>query len=124
MIENLRFPAPEDLLSLALKRKHVLAANVANVDTPGYRAQDYRFEDQLALSMQTTSEKHISGLGAGDVARLYEVGTAERPDGNNVDIERERTEITKNDLHYETLVQFLNQKIRTLRSAITEGGKF
>ena len=42
---------------------------------------------------------------------------------NNVDLEREMTEITKNGLQYITLVQYLNQKIRTLRSAITDGAK-
>ena len=54
---------------------------------------------------------------------MYEVGTKEKPNGNNVDLEREMTEITKNGLQYITLVQYLNQKIRTLRAAITDGGK-
>jgi flagellar basal-body rod protein FlgB len=56
-------------------------------------------------------------------ARVYDVGTTEKPNGNNVDIERELTEITKNGLEYITFIQYLNQKIRTIRSAITDGGK-
>ena len=56
-------------------------------------------------------------------ARMVDVNTKVKPNGNNVDLEREMTEITKNGLQYITLVQYLNQKIRTLRTAITDGGK-
>jgi flagellar basal body rod protein FlgB len=74
------FPGVEELLSWTSRRQQALAGNVANMDTPGYRAHDYS-------------------------------------------LEREMTEITKNGLQYITLVQYLNQKIRTLRAAINEGGK-
>lgn len=122
--EDRLFSALEDLLSWTSKRQQALAANVANLDTPGYRAKDFSFQDQLtSLTMNATSGKHITPLGETSSARMYDVGTKEKPNGNNVDIERELTEITKNGLQYITLVQYLNQKIRTLRSAITEGGK-
>jgi flagellar basal-body rod protein FlgB len=56
-------------------------------------------------------------------AQVYDVNTKEKQNGNNVDLEREMKEITKNALQYITLVQYLNQKIKTLRAAISEGGK-
>ena len=116
------FPALEHLLTWTSKRQQALAANVANLDTPGYRAKDYSFEAQLtSLTLASTSDNHIAPEGDASPARMYEVGTREKPNGNNVDIEREMTEITKNGLQYITLVQYLNQKIRTLRSAISEG---
>ena len=122
--EDRLFSDVENLLSWTSKRQQALGANVANLDTPGYRAKDYSFEEQLSsLTMAATSSNHIAPIADTTGARMYEVGTKEKPNGNNVDIERELTEITKNGLQYITLVQYLNQKIRTLRSAISEGGK-
>src|SRR5437762_7576899 len=118
------FPALEDLLSWTSKRQQALAANVANLDTPGYRAKDYSFEQELSsLAMNATSKGHIKPMDDTTTARVFDVGTTEKPNGNNVDLEREMTEITKNGMQYITLVQYLNQKIRSLRAAINEGGK-
>ncbi|OLD71099.1 MAG: flagellar basal-body rod protein FlgB [Acidobacteria bacterium 13_1_40CM_2_56_11] len=118
------FPAVEELLSWTSKRQQALAGNVANMDTPGYRAQDYSFEQELAtIHLSTTTANHIAPLKDEAHARLYAVNSKVKPNGNNVDLEREMTEITKNGLQYITLVQYLNQKIRTLRAAINEGGK-
>jgi flagellar basal-body rod protein FlgB len=123
--EDRVFPALEDLLSWTSKRQQALAANVANLDTPGYHAKDYSFEQQLmsTVSMTATSPMHIVPVPEPSSARVFEVGSREKPNGNNVDIEREMTEITKNGLEYITLVQYLTSKIKILRSAITEGGK-
>jgi flagellar basal-body rod protein FlgB len=119
------FPAIEDLLSWTSKRQQALGSNVANMDTPGYRAKDYNFESELSntLALAKTSDKHINPITDGADARMYELETPEKPNGNNVDMDRELTEITKNGVQYLTLVQYLNQKIRTLRSAITDGGR-
>lgn len=122
--ENRLFPEIENLLSWTSKRQQALAANVANLDTPGYRAKDYSFQEQLSsISLQVTSSRHIAPVEDSSSAQMYEVSSKDKPNRNNVDIERELTEITKNGLQYITLVQYLNQKIRTLRAAITEGGK-
>ena len=121
--EDRMFPILEELLSRSAKRQQALSSNIANLDTPGYRAKDYDFQSELhSLELARTSEKHIT-MKDSSTARIFEVGTTEKPNGNTVDIERELTEITKNGLEYLTLVQYLNQKIRTLRTAITEGGK-
>src|SRR5437762_8512697 len=118
------FPALEDLLSWTSKRQQALAANVANMDTPGYRAKDYSFQQELAtIDLAATSSKHLTPTEEASPARMVDVNSKVKPNGNNVDLEREMTEITKNGLQYITLVQYLNQKIRTLRTAINEGGK-
>lgn len=118
------FPALDNLLSWTTKRQQALAANVANMDTPGYHAKDYSFQEQLtSLTLETTSPNHIAPIQDTTTAQVYEVGTKEKLNGNNVDIEREMTEISKNGLQYLTLLQYLNQKIRTMREAISEGGK-
>jgi flagellar basal-body rod protein FlgB len=123
--EDRNFPILQDLLTWTSKRQQALGSNVANLDTPGYRAQDYSFEQELASSivMSSTSPRHITPIKESSSARVFEVDTREKPNGNNVDIDRELTEITKNGVQYLTLVQYLNQKIRTLRSSITDGGK-
>ena len=118
------FPAVEDLLSWTSKRQQALAANVANLDTPGYRAKDFSFDQALAtIDLSSTSSKHIAPFEGTNNVRMYEVDTKVKQNGNNVDLEREMKEITKNALQYITLVQYLNQKIRTLRAAISDGGK-
>jgi flagellar basal-body rod protein FlgB len=124
--DDRNFSILENLLSWASKRQQALASNITNLDTPGYRAKDYSFEAELAsqmISMTKTSPMHIAPVQETPSARIYEVGTKDKPNGKNVDIERELTEITKNGLEYITFVQYLNQKIRTLRSAISDGGK-
>lgn len=124
MIEDKMFPVLENLLSWTSKRQQALAANVANLDTPGYRAKDYSFQEQMqSLNMAATSGKHIAPAEDSSIAQMYEVESNVKPNGNSVNLDRELTEITKNGLQYVTLVQYLNQRLRTLRTAITEGGK-
>src|SRR5437867_11445972 len=110
MIEDRMFPVLENLLTLTSKRQQILAGNVANIDTPGYRAKDISFAAELDGSLDLS-------------AKVIDVETKDKPNGNNVDLDRELTEITKNGLQYVTLVQYLNQRIKTLRAAISEAGK-
>ena len=115
------FSTIEDLLSWTSKRQQAMAGNLANLDTPGYHAKDFNFEEELSsLTMNATSSMHMTATEGSSNARMYEVDSQEKPNGNNVDLEREMTEITKNGLQYITLVQYLNSKIKTLRSAITD----
>ncbi len=125
MIVDKMFPALENLLSLTSKRQQALTSNVANMDTPGYHAKDFSFSEQLnAINVATTSPNHIA-LTADSASniRMFEVEATEKPNGNNVDLEHELTEITKNGLQYITLVEDSNQNIRTLSMSITEGGR-
>jgi flagellar basal-body rod protein FlgB len=124
MIEDKMLPVLQDLLTWTSKRQQAMAANVANLDTPGYRAKDYSFSETMAsINMTATSGKHIAPVEDTSSARMYAVDTEVKPNGNNDDLDRELTEITKNGLQYITLVQYLNQRLRTLRTAINEGGK-
>jgi flagellar basal-body rod protein FlgB len=119
------FSAMEKLLSWTSKRQQALSSNIANTDTPGYHAKDYSFEAEFAASIQmaATENKHISPIHETSSARVFEVESKEKPNGNNVDMERELTELTKNGVEYLTLIQYLNQKIKMLRTAIVDGGK-
>jgi flagellar basal-body rod protein FlgB len=121
---NPEFPALEGLLTWASKRQQALGANLANMDTPGYHSRDYSFDQELqTIEMAATSSRHLTPQEESAPARLYEVDSKEKPNGNNVDLEREMSEITKNGLMYITLVQYLNSEFKTIRTAITEGSK-
>ena len=123
MIESNLLNYIEDQLTVTSRRQQALSANIANVDTPGYRAQDVRFEEHLQLlQVAGTSGRHITPLDGEGKYRMFEVGTDEKPNGNTVDLDRELTEVTKNGLEFITLMQFLQNKLRTIRSSIADGG--
>lgn len=117
------FPLVENMLDWTAKRQQAISANLANIDTPGYKARDISFSEHLqGLSLETTSNLHLESFSQNGM-NVFEVGTPDKQNGNSVDLDREMTELTKNGLQYIALVQFLNQKIRTLRSAINDGGR-
>ncbi len=122
MIESSLLNFIEDQLTIASKRQQVLSANIANVDTPGYRAQDVRFSEQMqSLALSGTSGSHITPFGEDRRFQIFEVGTEMKPNGNTVDLDRELTEVTKNGLQFITLMQFLQNKLQTIRSSVTGG---
>ena len=123
MIENNLVDFIESQLTFASRRQQAFSANIANADTPGYRAQDVRFESQMQLfSMAKTSGRHITPQQDDSRFWMFDVDTKAKPNGNTVDLDRELTQVTKNGLQFITLMQFLQSKIQTLRSSISEGG--
>jgi flagellar basal-body rod protein FlgB len=124
MIDSRLYPALEDRMDWAAKRQQMLSANIANIDTPGYRAQDVSFSDQLQmLQLNTTSDKHINSTLSDPRMVEFEVQGNVKINDNSVDLDREMSELTKNGLQYVAMIQFVSQKLKTLRSAISEGGK-
>jgi len=105
----------ERFLDLVAFRHELISSNLANVDTPGYRTRDVDFESELRRADQR--------LGA-DAAfpRVKEVkGLLERPDGNNVSLDRETLALAKVQLQYRAGVELLRNEFHTLQSAINEG---
>ena len=95
-------------------RHQVIAQNVANVNTPGYHRLDVAFEDQLKEVM------HAGGSPLKVQPRVVAgTGGTERPDGNNVDIDQEMGELTKNALLFNAFSQLLTSRIGQMRSAIS-----
>jgi len=127
---------PMDLLqqglSAAWTRNAVIRNNIANVETPGFKASDVEFETLMARAIEGSSFKgtkthprHID-IGGSDLtsvrANIVErQGLSMRMDGNNVDIEDENVKLAQNSLYYNTLLEKMNSEIRRLRMAITEG---
>ena len=111
-------------------RNEVISNNIANVDTPGFKESEVKFEDLMAaamgqqgtLAMNTTDERHMSTQG-GDVDQVEphivtDTDTSAGLDDNNVDIETEMSEMAKNSIEYYTLVSKVNSEFRKLDAAI------
>ncbi len=112
-------PSQFELLRKSLEavslRHQVISQNLANVNTPGFRAQEVAFDESLAREL-AKSQGDLSNVKM-DVRAIE--GLDERLDGNNVDIDREVTELNKNELLQATYTQMLATKISMMRSAIT-----
>lgn len=117
-------------LPLRSQRTEVLAANLANADTPGYRARDIDFKTALAAAsnpqapgrLQTTQTRHIStaegnGTSAGELK--YRTPLAPSLDGNTVDTQLEQAAFAENSVRYQATLSFLSSKFRGLMTAIT-----
>ena len=111
----------------AWRRHEVLANNVANAETPGYKRLDLGFRSALAEAtskgptLLTTSPRHISPSRPSQEFRLGQDLSAITPDGNSVDIDREMGEVSTNALYYSAVSAQLNAYLSLLRKAITEG---
>jgi len=104
-----------EYLDLAAFRQTLIASNLANVDTPGYRTRDINFEDEM---------QRAEGRASPDAAppRAFEVaGLMERPDGNNVSLDRESMLLARTQLQFRLGVELLRQEFQSLSTAIKEG---
>ena len=116
-------------LVLRSQRAEVIASNIANADTPGYKAKGMDFQKALAqasqkqsMGMTRTNEKHFdvrTELNNGVEFRIP--NQPDTGDGNTVDVQVERNLYLENSLEYQSSFQFLNGKIKGLRKAITGG---
>lgn len=113
-------------LQVGNQRLEVLAANMANADTPGYLARDIDFraamqsEAESSLTMRTTSQRHIAGAGlsGGPAEVLYRTALQPSLDGNTVDSDRESAAVAETAVRYEAALMFFNRKVSGLRTAI------
>ena len=119
-------------LKLREQRTELLARNLANADTPGYKAQDLDFRAALAASsaapgaLKATQAQHIGGAGeagleAGSTSAFLKYRTPLAPslDGNTVDAQLEQSAFAENAVRYQATLQFLSSKFRSLMTAIT-----
>lgn len=117
----------EQALTLRNKRTAVIANNIANADTPGFKARDMDFQSILSGkkdaagygSMMTSNERHISNSGpAAEVSLSYRVPTQASLDGNTVDEQQENAAFARNAIEHQASFQFLNGKFTGLIKAI------
>lgn len=136
-IQKLLFSDPANAilkkgLDIEMMRNSVIASNLANVETPGYKAKNINFEktfqDALGtknqIKMAQTNSRHIS-TGIDTLVRAQPKVDVEsdpsRPDGNNVNIDKEMTKLADVQLGYDALATVLTKRGSILKYAITEG---
>lgn len=122
------FSFHKQALAMRQQRQEVLASNIANADTPGYKARDIDFSDALKGAMggrgglpntklTLTSDRHIpasanGAAGAGNM--LYRQPIQPSLDGNTVDMDVERVAFADNTMRYQTELTVVSQRIKSL----------
>lgn len=104
----------ENALKLRESRSELLSQNIANADTPGYKARDINFHDVLAKSLQAGN---LDG-SLSDQNYFYRIPNQPSLDGNTVDEHLEQAEFSKNSLEYMTSLELLRIKFSGLSSVI------
>lgn len=123
--------------SLAFRtlRQNVGTSNIANAETPGYKAKKIDFEGALqraldleGAALQTASSPEHFPIGPGAISRA-KADIYDNPEGNvtndqnTVDLEREMSELQENSILYKAALQLINKKLGAIRYAATEGGR-
>ncbi len=119
-------------LNMRQLRHNITSSNIANAETPGYKAQKLDFEEALARAVDIDG---LRGMSSTDQAH-YAVGgktASVRPDiynnpegavsndGNTVDLEKEMSALSENAILYKTALQLINKKMAALKYAASEG---
>jgi len=109
-------------------RQKVLANNMANVDTPGFKRSDVDFAAVFGealggeqLPLKATSPLHLTGVAGGEESVVRtDNRTTLRNDGNNVDIDREMANVAENSLYYNGVTRSLSAQLELLRMVIQQ----
>ena len=123
----------QSALDLRARRQEILAANIANSDTPNYKARDLDFAAALKnvmggaagnIALARTSSRHLDGAGSagGSAGAHIKFRSAVQPslDGNTVDPDVERAHFADNALHYQFLLDRATSTFRTMGQALSE----
>lgn len=125
-IDSALGPLP-DALTLRSKRSEVLASNLANADTPQYKARDFDFRAALAsaqgdqLALRTTQARHIAfdqDSSVQGTTLQYRIPNQSSLDGNTVDAQVEQAAFAENAVNYQATLTFLNGRIKGLLGAL------
>lgn len=118
----------ESALNATAARQNVISQNIANVDTPFYKAKEVIFKHELekaiAIQAQKTNSKHIDFKyhANRDYIIKSKNNTVMNNNGNNVDIDKEMALLAENQILYNALIERLNGKFNTIKTVI-RGGK-
>jgi flagellar basal-body rod protein FlgB len=121
------FSSHDEALVLRAQRASILASNLANADTPHYKARDIDFRAALShaqgavLDLKMTREGHLPAQGEGLLAGVrhgYRVPTHPALDGNTVDAQQEQARFAENAVQYQATLTFLNGRISGLMGAL------
>ncbi|HCC07614.1 MAG TPA: flagellar basal body rod protein FlgB [Clostridiales bacterium] len=109
----------EKALDASLMRNEVIANNISNVDTPGYKKKAVRFEELLHSAMGNGQVLNVDGIDP----EVYtdNANLSYRSDGNNVDIDTEMADMAKNTIKYNVLIARMNGKFNSIKTVLRGG---
>jgi len=121
----------QQALGLRAARQELLASNIANSDTPNFKAKDIDFSSVLreklsatspTTVLNTTSPMHISNGKENGIGNsiVYRIPMQPSVDGNTVDMDSERTRFADNSIKYDASISFISMQFRNLLTAIQE----
>lgn len=121
------FGLHERALKVRSQRSEVLAANMANADTPGYKARDFDFrqvlQQQLSapvrLAATNSAHLHSDTATVANAQLQYRIPQQPSLDGNTVEVESEQGRFSANAMQYQASLRFLDGRIKSLMTAIT-----
>lgn len=123
-------------LNLRQQRQQILAANIANSDTPNYQARDIDFKTELSKALnhqhinpitlpelQVTNQRHIQINTPAQIhpEALYRIPFQDSADGNTVDMDQERMAFIDNSIQYQGSLTFLGEQFKSLMSVLQQG---
>jgi flagellar basal-body rod protein FlgB len=134
LFDSTSIPVLQEVVGFSQARQTVLAGNIANMDTPGYKVRDLSVKDFQSRLQQAIETRHqpassAEGISPGEIGfggsePLAEVAknskTILRHDQNNVGMESQVTEMVENQLHYNTALSIMVNQFRLLETAISE----
>lgn len=119
-------------LNFRAEKQKVISSNIANINTPNYKTKELVFEDELnsqtnTLKMKQTNSKHISTIDnklSSINPQLLEVqGLQEQNDGNNVNLDNQMSEMSKNKVLYDAIQSSIRKDSKLFRSVIESSAK-
>jgi flagellar basal-body rod protein FlgB len=121
----------ERAMDLRGAQQRVIASNIANEETPGYRAKELQFKDALSQASKGTTMVHVRSAHPGHIAigggnaqargRVTEVPAADLPlDANSVSLDTEMAKLSDNAMHYNAAATVTSMRLRQLLSAIRD----
>ncbi|MCU9612110.1 flagellar basal body rod protein FlgB [Caldibacillus lycopersici] len=119
----------ERSLDYSSLKQQVISQNIANADTPNYKAKDVNFKSVLNSEMEKTlptymtNSKHIPFQTSSESFTITKKNVQYNNNGNSVDIDQEMSDLADNQIYYNALIERLNGKFQTLQTVIKGGSQ-
>lgn len=115
----------ESSLAYSSRKQKVISNNIANVDTPNFKAQEVSFKtelDRASLKAKRVDNRHLEfKRGSSNIEVNTRATTSYNHNGNNVDIDKEMADMAENQIYYNVLVDRMNGKFNSLREVLKGG---
>ena len=136
--QNFMLQMTDRSMTLSARRMSLIASNLANIDTPGYRTQDFNFEDAFRTEMEKLDRQFSPGTATSSSFQYFQGSsasvtapqvtnpldiTSERNDGNDVHLDRETMNLAKTQEMYQLSSNLAQNELRTVLGAIRDAAR-